>query len=275
MKNIAIIGASGVAGGAVACATQAFFEKQGERCFILGTYNRKCVDVPGANAVAKADVADPNWISQIELLNPNCLSSSEMYDYGFLCFSRGDVGFPAVEATQEQKEKAFAASVQPLLDMEASGMFRTLFAFGSFHELPISQLVYGAMVYAKEQLDVWAQSSTSTVSRYQIKSAGFVSNSLRGVKLATLRQLGRRQGNPQDPLVQAFGNPDSDTLERMLLGRMCAEEHKYLGAPRLTTGDDIARAVEIVLENHARGELEPITCLAADTVLDRVLFNYV
>ena len=262
MKNIVVIGASGVGGGSAVLANRLFWESRGEECFIVGTHHKPGRVVPGANATVPLDVTNPNWLSQLTLSNQGQNVVKMVYDYGFFCFARGEVGFPAEEATELQKENAFAMSVQPLLDMEASGLFKTLVAFSSFHELPICQLVYGSMVEAKMRLDEWAETSTGEVGRYVIKSGAFVSGSLRGVKIATARELQRRRSNLADKLVRAFGNPDLDRLENILKDRLLIEEFASFGNTKLTTGDDLVPAIQVILSGSAK----PITCVVADQV---------
>ncbi len=258
-KKVLVVGVTGVGGmAAAAAAAAAGYRVVGTRKKAVDAFSRPCphVDV----LVGGVDVTTSNWLDSVLSAEPG------VYEFGFLAFAQGEVGFPADEATHEQQARALRASLQPLLDMEASGRFKNLVGFSSFHELDISQLVYGSMVQGKVQIDHWPQTATKAVGRYVIKSGGFDSKSLRGVKLATFRQLSRRQGNVDDRLVKAFGNPDVATLEQMLRQRLLMEENARFGNTRLTTGDDLVPAVAAVLRGAADDAIGPITCVVADEV---------
>jgi|GEM_PF-340118 len=250
MDHILVIG-GGCAGSAAIAAVREHYTAQGraDQVHIIATTKGKH-GVPGADETIQLRLNDQNICSD-DWFVP--LLYHRPYAATFFSFAYGDIGFPAREATVEQRQRAFNYSVRPLLKMETYGGFGTLFAFGSLHWLPMAKDWYGAMVETKQQLEPWAAEKPE--SRKLVRSGAFRSASLE--RIGRVVELLYKRGSawltgalPRDvyDLFPSVTDAESMPISEAMLAQVLEEEHQGYLVNRMTTKEDVQRAVRALLE---------------------------
>ena len=219
MKQIVVIGGTGVAGTAAIQASRELFGDGARITAVWFGRKEESIAIEGADNVVFGDVTDPACLAAIrEHAGPEI-------DYLFYATARGEVGFPISDATPQQIAEACTVSFDPLLAFERDFRCGLLVAYSTFYTLSVQQATYGSMGHAKARIETWVAESPRHAC---IRAGAFDSESSRAIGLM-LRRLARDQGLAASPLLRDFfeGRSTQEGLERLRESAQSEERATY------------------------------------------------
>ncbi len=220
MKQIVVVGGTGVAGTAAIRASREHFRDGARITAVWFGRKEESVAIEGAHSVLFGDVTTAATRETIRA------AVGDAIDILFFATARGDVGFPIVETTPAQIAEACVVSFDPLLAFEREFRCELLVAYSTFYRLTVQQATYGAMGHAKARIESWVAESPRHAC---IRAGAFDSESSRAIGLL-LRRMARDQGDAVSPLLRDFfeGRTTQEGLER-LRATAQSEERETLG----------------------------------------------
>jgi hypothetical protein len=220
MKQIVVVGGTGVAGTAAIRASRERFGNDARVTAVWFARKEEAITVEGADAVLFGDVTTDETRGRLRGVTGDAI------DILFFATARGDVGFPIAESTPAQVAEACVVSFDPLLAFEREFRCGLLVAYSTFYRLRVQQATYGAMGHAKAKIEEWAVASPRHAC---IRAGAFDSESSRAIGLL-LRRMARDQGEAMSPLLRDLfeGRSTQEGLER-LRATAQAEERETLG----------------------------------------------
>lgn len=220
MKQIVVVGGTGVAGTA---AIRASRERFGDGARVTAVWfgrKEEAISIEGADQVVFGDVTAAETRERIRA------AAGDAIDILFFATARGDVGFPIAETTPAQVAEACAVSSDPLVAFEREFRCALLVAYSTFYRLTVQQATYGAMGHAKARIEQWVAESPRHAC---IRAGAFDSESSRAIGLL-LRRTARDMGEGVSPLLREFfeGRTTQEGLDRLRSAAQ-ADEREALG----------------------------------------------
>jgi hypothetical protein len=219
MKQVVVVGGTGVAGTAAIRASREFYGEAARITAVWFARKEEALDIPGADAAIFGDVTDPACRARI------AESTGGAADVLFYATARGEVGFPIADAAPEQVREAFVLSFDPLLTFERELRCERIVAYSTFYTLSVQRATYGSMGHAKARIEQWV---TESPRHACIRAGAFDSESSRAIGLM-LRRLARDQGLAANPLLRKLfeGCTTQEGLDRLRAEAQTEEREAY------------------------------------------------
>ncbi|MFN0149225.1 MAG: hypothetical protein ACKVU1_00770 [bacterium] len=219
MKQIVVIGGTGVAGTAAIRASREFLAERARITAVWFGRKEESIAIEGADEVIFGDVTDPECRAKIRTACGNVV------DILFFATARGEVGFPIELATPEQIAEACHVSFDPLPIFEREFHPARIVSYSTFYTLKVQQATYGSMGHAKARIEAW---TTEAPHRACIRAGAFDSESSRAIGLM-LRRLARDQGLAASSLLRDFfeGRSTQEGLDRLREAAQSEEREAY------------------------------------------------
>ena len=207
MKNVLVIGGTGVEGTAAIRASREHFGRDARITAVWYGRKEETIAIDGADDVLFGDVTDPAMLEKIRS------AAGDAIDYLFFATAKGDVGFPILETTPAQIAEASLLSFDPLAAFERSFRCGLLVAYSTFYRLKIQEATYGSMGHVKARIETWVVESPKHAC---IRAGAFESESSRAIGLL-LRKIVRERPEVMPPEVRAYfeGRTTQEGLEAL------------------------------------------------------------
>ncbi len=256
-KNYLIIGGSSVMGQSIIEAIQAYHSKQGTPFHICATTSQT-KDIENIDqTMTSVDLTKKDVCQSIE----RSLGTETNIDFMFYTPARGSVGFPVEEAKDHEIQESVDFSLTPLLQLESRLQPKHSIGISGFVWLESLLKIYGAMLYPKILLELFAQRHPK---RFQVLRIGFfTSQSSRAIVLMTRKTIAKGLfPNAYSSWIEACKTQNKKIQDFVLELHYSCEQKEFSKhfhtSHRETTIEDMKNGVQKFLHVNDNGSTKPI-----------------